>query len=111
MSKIIVNYVTKQSHCSCCEQRLLQIKTSKVKQFTIRPEDVTDWADREAWQSSSECADEMEQMVNEFVNEIISFHAEDMFSEIVIENIELVNLKEFIVREVLHQAVGHQSTE
>ncbi|OKP81622.1 hypothetical protein A3842_11120 [Paenibacillus sp. P3E] len=70
---------------------------------------MTDWAEQEIWQCSSECADEFEQMVNEFVSEIISFHAADMFEQVVIENIELVNVKEFIAREVVGQAAGHRN--
>lgn len=104
MSEITVNYVTQRSHCTCCEQRLPQLKTSKVKQFTIKPEDVTDWAEYEYWESSYVGPEEFAEMVREFTNEIIQFHAADMFDLVVIEKTELDRMNEFIVREVLHQA-------
>lgn len=109
MSKIIVNYVTQRSHCKCCEQRLLQLETSKAKQFTIRPEDVTDWAEHESWEGSYVSPDEFAEMVREFTNEIIHFHAADMFDRVVIEKTELDRVNEFIAREVLYQAVRPSS--
>ncbi|WP_339314649.1 hypothetical protein [Paenibacillus sp. FSL M7-0896] len=111
MNKIIVDYITKRSHCTCCEQRLPQVKTSKVKQFTIRTEDVTDWAEQEYWESSYVGPEEFAEMVKEFTNEIIQFHAADMFDLVVIEKTELDRVNEFIVREVLQQAVGHHPAE
>lgn len=111
MSEITVNYVTKKSHCECCEQRLPQVETSKVKQFTIKLEDVTDWAEHESWESSYVSPDEFTDMVREFTYEIIHFHAADMFDRVVIEKTELDKVKEFIMREVLYQAEGHLPTE
>ncbi|OMF30935.1 hypothetical protein [Paenibacillus sp. FSL H8-0259] len=111
MSEITVNYVTQRSHCECCEQRLPQVETSKVKQFMIKTEDVTDWAKLEYWESSYVGADEFFDMVREFTNETIQFFAADMYDHVVIEKTELERVNEFIVREVLHQAVGHLSTE
>lgn len=105
MSEITVNYVTRRSHCECCEQRLPQVKTSKVKQFTIKPDDVTDWAEHEMWESSYVDPEEFSEMVSEFTNEIIQFHAADMFDSIVIEKTELDRMNEFITREVLYPDV------
>ncbi|MEK5183333.1 hypothetical protein [Paenibacillus sp. FSL P4-0288] len=99
--KIIVKYVTKRAYCACCGQKLPQIKTSDGKQFTIRKEDVTDWAEQESWKSASDSPDELAEMVREFTNEIISFHAADMSDRIVIEKSELNRVKEFISREVV----------
>ncbi|MEK4355179.1 hypothetical protein MKX41_30790 [Paenibacillus sp. FSL R5-0475] len=109
MSKIIVKYVTKRAYCKCCSQKLPQIETSKEKQFTIRKEDVTDWAEQESWQSASDSPGELYEMVREFTNEIISFHAADMTDRIVIEKTELDRVNEFITREVLYQAVRSSS--
>lgn len=111
MSKIIVNYVTKRAYCRCCSQKLPQSETSKEKQFTIRKDDVTDWAEQESWDSASESSEELAEMVREFTNEIISFHAADMQDQVVIEKSELNRVKEFISQEVIGQAGGHLSTE
>lgn len=105
MSKIIVKYVTKRAYCKCCSQKLPQIETSKEKQFTIRKDDVTDWAEQESWQSASDSPGELYEMVREFTNEIISFHAVDMTDRVVIEKTELDRVNEFITREVLSSAV------
>ncbi|OKP91404.1 hypothetical protein [Paenibacillus sp. P32E] len=109
MSEITVNYVTQRAHCKCCEQRLPQVETSKVKQFTIKTEDVTDWAEHEMWESSYVCPDEFTEMVSEFTNETIQFFAADMFDHVVMEKTELDKVKEFIMREVLYQAVRPSS--
>ncbi|MEK3673565.1 hypothetical protein [Paenibacillus sp. FSL R10-2771] len=111
MSEITVNYVTQRSHCKCCEQRLLQVETSKVKQFTIKTEDVTDWAENEMWESAYASPEEFNEMVSEFTNETIQFFAADMYDHVVIEKTERDRVNEFITREVLHQAEGHRPAE
>lgn len=111
MSQIIVNYVTKRAYCRCCSQKLPQIETSKEKQFTICKEDVTDWAEQESWDSAAEDPGDFLEMVNEFTNEIISFHAADMQDTVVVDKNERDRVKEFIAREVVVQAEGHHPTE
>lgn len=98
---IIVKYVTKRAYCACCHQKLPQIETSKEKQFKISKDDVTDWELQEIWQDVSESPEELEDMVREFTEEIISFHAADMSDRIVIEKSEIDKVKEFISQEVI----------
>lgn len=101
MEKVIVNYVTKRAYCSCCHQKLPQIETSKEKQFTIRKGDITDWAEQETWDSASESTDDLMDMVREFTNEIIHFHAADMQDNVVIEKSEFGKVMEFIILKVI----------
>ncbi|MNT41692.1 hypothetical protein D3C72_1780610 [compost metagenome] len=99
--KIILNYVTKRAYCQCCKQKLPEISISKEKQFTIRKEDVLDWAEKDIWSDISTSTDDLSAMIHEFIHEIIHFNAAEISDAVVVAKGELSRVSEFILREIV----------
>jgi len=95
---VVVNYQTQKHYCACCNQKLPEAETSKPREFEISKEDALHWAN---WKDAAEYPEDLESMVDEFVYEIIKFHAVDSNVKLIIEESEVEKVREFILREVV----------
>jgi hypothetical protein len=97
---VVVKYQTETKICSCCNQKLPNPKTSKVREFQFSKEGALGWAD---WHAAAEFPEDMDSMVPDFVYETISFFATNFDEKIIIEDSEIEKVKEFILREFVVQ--------
>jgi hypothetical protein len=99
--KVRVEYRTEQDHCKCCGHKLEKPKTSEIREFYLSKDDCFDWLDEENWKIEAEDEEELQQMVEEFVYESISFFATSSYEVIHIERSELAKVKQFILEKVV----------
>lgn len=95
---IVVKYQTEKHYCSCCNQKLPSVETSKVKEFEFNKDASLSWVN---WNEVAQYPEDMESMVPEFVYETISFFATNSDEKIIVEDSEIEKVKEFILREVI----------
>lgn len=96
---VIVNFQIQKHYCTCCNQKLPEVKTSKLQEFTISKENSLNWTD---WNSIAEYQeDELEELVREFVYETINFYATISYEKLIIEDSEILKVRDYIMREIV----------
>jgi hypothetical protein len=98
---VVVNYKTQKGFCSCCNQKLPEPKTSKIRKFEFSKDTCLEWLSQENWQVEAEDKDELQRIVEEFVYETIGFFATSSDDSIIIENSDLDKVKQFVLKEVI----------
>ncbi|MFK7678651.1 hypothetical protein ACI3ER_11475 [Bacillus sp. Wb] len=98
MSEIIaIKYKTRKDYCSCCDQPIKDAKTSDFKEFDFSKEKLINWQD---WRQYKEFKEDIQEMVQEYAFETISFFATSSDERVFIEQPELNKLVNFILEQV-----------
>lgn len=100
---VTIEYRTKKEYCSCCNQKLPEVSTSKIRKFEISKAGAKQWID---WGEAAEYPEDMERLVPEFVHETISFFATNSYEKIIVEDSEIERVRAFILNEVITQDPG-----
>lgn len=93
MKSVTVEYKTKKSYCDCCGQEVANPRVSDLREYVISEELVRGWGD---FKFIIEHEDDLNDMVEEFVYETISFFTVGSGAQIVIENDQLDKVKGFV---------------
>ena len=94
---ITVNYQTRKDYCNCCEQKLPNAKISEMKEFDFDKKSLMSWGD---WNELAQYDDDLNDCVEQYVCETIGFFAESSTERILVNESELVKVKEFILKEL-----------
>lgn len=98
--KVVIRYKTRKDYCHCCGHKLDSPKISGIKEFEFNKENAVYWGGEE-WKFAAEDQDYLQQLIQEFVYETISFYATSSYEKLLIENSEFENVKKLILSEVI----------
>lgn len=94
---VTVQYKTQRHYCNCCNNKLAE-PVVKDREFEIRKQHAEDWTD---WAEFAEYPEDITSIVEDFVQDVISFHAMNSYEQLLIEDSEIDKVRDFIMSEIL----------